>query len=460
MTVPGKKPLTRSLCNVENVVKCNGMNVVDRNKLFLKGITQGEGLYPHLEVAPVGGFFSWDFGLAELPREAGIIVVRGPRQYGKSTWLEYQLRETLRQFGPGTALFLNGDYIAGIAELESEIEALLRLFPREAPVRRLFIDEITAVAGWQKAIKRLADRGALRNVLIVTTGSKASDIRREAELLPGRKGKLARTIYLFVQLPYKTFYDKAFPTLKAHTLPAYLIAGGSPPACAAVLESGSVPEYVFQTTSDWIYGECALAGRSRPMLLRLLEQLMRRAGSPVAQTTLATESGMANNTVAHGYLDLLSDLLVLGASEPWDPARKIRVSRKASKFPFVNLLAANTWSVNRHTTPGSLEGATGEEKGAWWEWAVAAEQFRRAAKQGHPTPSSSLFWRSDHHEIDFVRQGRPWIEVKAGHASPFEFDWFNRSFPGEKLLIVSADRFEAGAVRSVTLEDFLLDESL
>ena len=221
-------------------------------------------------------------------------------------------------------------------------------FPEEASVRRLFIDEITAVAGWQKAIKRLADRGVLRKVLLITTGSKASDIQREAELLPGRKGKLARTIYLFAQLPYKIFYDKAFPTLKSQTLPAYLIAGGSPPACAAVLETGSVPEYVFQTTADWIYGECALAGRSRPMLLRLLEQLMRRGASPIAQTTLAEESGMANNTVAHGYLDLLSDLLVLGASEPWDPARKVRVSRKASKYPFVNLLAANTWSTN-HT---------------------------------------------------------------------------------------------------------------
>jgi hypothetical protein len=97
-------------------------------------------------------------------------------------------------------------------------------------------------------------------VLLITTGSKASDIPREAELLPGRKGKLARTIYLFVQLPYKIFYDKAFPTLKAQTLPAYLIAGGSPPA------------------------------------------------------TLAEESGMANNTVAHGYLHLLSDLLV----GPWE----------------------------------------------------------------------------------------------------------------------------------------------
>jgi predicted AAA+ superfamily ATPase len=297
-------------------------------------------------------------------------------------------------------------------------------------------------------------------VLLITTGSKASDIQREAELLPGRKGKLARTIYLFAQLPYKIFYDKAFPTLKSQTLPAYLIAGGSPPACAAVLETGSVPEYVFQTTADWIYGECALAGRSRPMLLRLLEQLMRRGASPIAQTTLAEESGMANNTVAHGYLDLLSDLLVLGASEPWDPARKVRVSRKASKYPFVNLLAANTWSTNRHTTPTSLERSSGEEKGVWWEWAVASELFRRAAKGGHPSPLRSLFWRSEKHEIDFVRQGRPWIEVKAGHASPFEFDWFIRTFSRERLLVVSSDRFDGSAVRGVTLEDFLLDESL
>ena len=436
------------------------MNVVDRNHLYLKGVTEGEGLFPHLEMAPAGGFFTWDFGLDELPCEAGIIVIRGPRQYGKSTWMEYQLRETLLRFGPGNALFLNGDYIAGPDELERDVESLIRHFPETASVRRVFIDEITAIIGWQKAIKRLADRGVLRQVLIITTGSKAGDIQREAELLPGRKGKLARTIYLFVQLPYKIFHDKAFPTLKAQTLSAYLIAGGSPPACAAVLETGSVPDYVFQTTADWIYGECAVAGRSRPMLLRLLEQLMRRGASPVAQTTLAEESGMANNTVAHGYLDLLGDLLVLGACEPWDPARNVRVSRKSSKYPFVNLLAANTWSTNRHTTPASLERSTGEERGVWWEWAVAAELFRRAAKAGHPVPLQSLYWRSQRHEIDFVRRGKPWIEVKSGQASPFEFDWFAADFPREKLLVVSSDRFDGSVVRGVTLEDFLMDETL
>jgi hypothetical protein len=86
-----------------------------------------------------------------------------------------------------------GDYIAGPDELERDLESLMSYFPQEASVRRLFIDEITAVAGWQKAIKRLADRGVLRKVLLITTGSKAGDIQREAELLPGRKGKLARS---------------------------------------------------------------------------------------------------------------------------------------------------------------------------------------------------------------------------------------------------------------------------
>ena len=96
----------------------------------------------------------------------------------------------------------------------------------------------------------------------------------------------------------------------------------------------------------------------------------------------------------------------------------------------------------------------------WWEWAVASELFRRAAKEGHPSPLQSQFWRSDKHEIDFVREGKPWIEVKAGHASPFEFDWFIRTFSREKLLVVSSDRFDGSTVRGVTLEDFLLDESL
>jgi hypothetical protein len=81
------------------------MNVVDRNLLYVKGITEAEGLFPHLESAPANAFFSWDFGLPALPESPGIIVIRGPRQYGKSTWLEYQMRETSSGSGPARRCF-------------------------------------------------------------------------------------------------------------------------------------------------------------------------------------------------------------------------------------------------------------------------------------------------------------------------------------------------------------------
>jgi hypothetical protein len=96
----------------------------------------------------------------------------------------------------------------------------------------------------------------------------------------------------------------------------------------------------------------------------------------------------------------------------------------------------------------------------WWEWAVASELFRRAAKESSAIPMQSLFWRSDNHEIDFVRTGKPWIEVKGGRASPFEFDWFARTFPREKLLVINSEAFEGKSARGVTLEEFLLDETM
>jgi predicted AAA+ superfamily ATPase len=46
---------------------------------------------------------------------------------------------------------------------------------------------------WEKSIKRLIDAGELNRVLLVTTGSKATDLRRGFEKLPGRKGKLSRS---------------------------------------------------------------------------------------------------------------------------------------------------------------------------------------------------------------------------------------------------------------------------
>jgi hypothetical protein len=89
--------------------------------------------------------FRLSFGLDALPESPGMILLRGARQYGKSTWLEQQIAATTRRFGPGTAFYLNGDEIAEANGLTEAIRELVPLFRRGAPVRRRFIDEITAI---------------------------------------------------------------------------------------------------------------------------------------------------------------------------------------------------------------------------------------------------------------------------------------------------------------------------
>ena len=58
---------------------------------------------------------------------------------------------------------------------------LVPLFHSGSRVRRLFIDEITAIGDWETALKVLSDAGELRRILVVTTGSWAADLRHGSE---------------------------------------------------------------------------------------------------------------------------------------------------------------------------------------------------------------------------------------------------------------------------------------
>jgi hypothetical protein len=91
----------------------------------------------------------------------------------------------------------------------------------------------------------------------------------------------------------------------------------------------------------------------------------------------------------------------------------------------------------------------------WLEWLVAQELHRRKALRGDPEPERLPFWQGGGHELDFVGADEDFVEVKRGPTSPLEFAWFSRAFPKGRLTVVSASRFQAERVRSVTMEDFL-----
>lgn len=284
------------------------MNVRAVNQALLSGEIDQSGVFPHLDsllLSPT--VFAFDFGLAEIPREPGMIFIRGARQYGKSTWLEQQLRATIEDHGPGSALYLN-----------------------------------------------------------------------------------------------------------------------------------------------------SRAGRNRASLVGVLQVLIRHGTTPCGQAKIAREAGLANNTVAAGYLELLMDLMCLGSAYAWDKEKRIALRRKPAKHPFVNLLAALAWHPDRPLSVQGFERLAPQTQAPWYEWLVAQELWRRAAIRGDEFPEVLSFWQSDSHEIDFV-DGDRLIEVKRGAASPMGFTWFPKAFPGRFITVVNARRFETSFCRGVTLRDFLVE---
>jgi predicted AAA+ superfamily ATPase len=432
------------------------VNVDRANEALAAANLDVPGLFPRLEaLRDAPAVFRVEMGLDALPMEAGVLLIRGARQYGKSTWLEAAIRDTVREHGPGTAFFLDGDYLRDSDHLSAEVSRLAAAYRADAPVRRLFVDEITAVADWERGLKRVLDRGELRRVLVVTTGSRATDLRRGSERLPGRKGKLARTSYLFPPISYAEFLRAGGEALGAHRLGAYLLSGGSPVALGEMIRTARLPEWTVESVRDWIQGECARSGRSHRSLVAVMEQLHRHAGTALGQTKLARDAGLANNTVAAGWIEMLSDLLCVGTSAVWDSAKRMEVPRKPAKYPFVNLLAATVWSPDAPRTADDFERLPPARQAAWHEWAVAQELFRRAAIRGQADPERIPHWQGGGHELDFVVAGDAFIEVKRGRATALDFAWFSKIFPKGYLTVVCATPFEADRVRGVTLEAFL-----
>jgi uncharacterized protein len=216
-----------------------------------------------------------------------------------------------------------------------------------------------------------------------------------------------------------------------------------------------VPEFAHETVRDWISGECAAAGRSRVSLLALTAALHRFAGTPLGQAKPAGEAGLANNTVAAGYIEMLSDVMCVAPCYAWDPSRGVVVARKPCKYHFTNLLVASCWSPDRPRTVQELLDLPEEVQGKWLGWAVTQELLRRRCIAGEDVPELLLFWQSKEHELDFVVEPGRYLEVKRGATSPLEFSWFERVMPGASLTVVSDARYEARSVRGITVEELL-----
>lgn len=253
----------------------------------------------------------------------------------------------------------------------------------------IFLDEVTSISEWWKAVKYMIDSGKFENCVVTVTGSSSLKIRRDVELFPGRtgKGKVIEALPLsfkeFVEIHgiknYRLEYDRVIDLFKK-----YLEIGGFP-----LTINGFSSSHILNA----IIGEIVRFGRSLEIAKETLASLISKMPSALSFRAIAQDtSGYSYKTVQE-YLEFFKNLYVLDFAYLKQGSRVLY--RKERKIFFRDPLLMNVfsaWSNTEYLYSALVENV------------VQEHIYRRFGE---------IYYYRNSYEIDCVA-GDLKVEVKAG----------------------------------------------
>jgi predicted AAA+ superfamily ATPase len=137
----------------------------------------------------------------------GIVLVRGPRQMGKSTFLREFALNCLDEarLAPQRVVLYDVERFEDRHALLGELEAFLR---NADGFRVILLDELTSLPQWWLAVKILADSGMLQQALVIGTGSSTLDLAEGGDMLPGRRGPRHPVDLELLPVPFRMVAEK------------------------------------------------------------------------------------------------------------------------------------------------------------------------------------------------------------------------------------------------------------
>lgn len=391
-------------------------------------------------------------GAIDLDR-AGIHVVRGPRQVGKTTDLKLLVERALSERRPARSIIyltldlIEGQHLAALAETVKRAKLLAR---HRGGASIVLLDEVTGVPRWQTAVKALWDDGTIGDDVVVCTGSSAIDLQTgAAERLPGRRGEgrdhlvLPQTFASFARAVNGSIPPSPCLTIaEIHTsdgeatlhegrlhspaledaLSLYLKFGGLPAAVAQAATGAVDPsERVKRVLYDSLAKEVQRRGASIPAAHALLERVLRSLGSNTDWSRMAREMevplgrgrGIPSHHTLRDYIELLAGGYFLFIVYFWRASSQTNSLSNEKKVFFADPLL--------HTIALDLVPGLGANTSALVENAVGLALYRRYEPhdwliESFVSPNRLHVWRTARAgEVDFVagpRRELDAVEVK------------------------------------------------
>ncbi len=314
--------------------------------------------------------------------------VLGMRQVGKTTGIKLLIREILKNVEPENVVYIDCDIFPDFLSLR---EALIDYIDAvdSADTKHIFLDEVTSIPDWWKAVKYLIDSGKFENCTVTVTGSSSIKVRKDAEMFPGRigNGKMIEVMPLnfkeFVDVHgirnYRLEYAEVEKLFKR-----YLEVGGFP-----LTINGFSPSHILNA----IIGEIVRFGKSLEVTKETFSSLISKMPSALSFRAIAQDtSGYSYKTIQE-YLEFFKNLYLLDFAYLKQGSRVLY--RKEKKIFFrdpllISILSA--WSGTSYLYSALIENV------------VQEHLFRRHGE---------IYYYKNAYEIDCVVNELK-VEVKAG----------------------------------------------
>lgn len=393
-----------------------------------------------------------------------VYSLRGPRQVGKTTLMKLQIRDFLKKgVNPWNIMYYAFDLENNPKDVLEIINSYLTQTERWRDKSRcyLFLDEISSVKNWQKAIKRLSDMGKLKNCTVIATGSHTVDLRMATERLPGRKG-ITDDAYDKIMLPMKfseyvsvldvdlckfinerlrptELREKIFIKLfNAEIDPAleklitnlekldrflheYLLTGGIPKAIDDYIKYGYINEYVYTTYLESILGDIQHLEMDLRKFKKLVDNIINDIGWPTSWNSLQKDTDIGSWSTVDRYINLLSEMFILIIYFQYNSKTKVPLYGKAKKIYFQDVFffhTLNSWINSKKSFELANEYVMNEKnQGHLIEGIIGNHLIRLAfflspKKQIFDYSNHIFYWRhSEEREVDFIFKTKNELDI-------------------------------------------------
>ena len=226
--------------------------------------------------------------------------ILGPRQVGKTTGVKLLIAKLLKRKPPEAIIYINCGIFPDFTSLRKVIEEYLEFKKSERiETSYIFLDEVTSLNEWWKAIKVLIDSGEVLNDVITVTGSSSLKIKGDIELFPGRTGKgetievLPLSFKQYVEVhgvrKYKLQYDEVLKLFEK-----YLETGGFP---------SSINDLPLDNILNGFVGEFIRFRKSLEISKEVFASLIGKIPSSMSYRAIASETSGYSYKIVQEYLE-------------------------------------------------------------------------------------------------------------------------------------------------------------